>query len=294
MNTVVSLLESAYDNNIYVDASVYMFIVGSDDPLPDKTLKTFQWIKKYNYAHPNSKFKVISCSFESTDNYASVIYKLARKQGCIIVAASGNYKSYYSHDPDAEEYGKEYVRNYPATYTEVFGAGGCYGMNVPQNYENYRMSAKYEDLGLDLGFGQYLYLGSDFYQDHGLSQATVDLVASAYKIATRADLSGGTAPESYEATGTSMAAPQVAVAAFLAARLRYIETNGNNPLDMWSFHACVQYSSENDPDADDLLHWDAVEKPIENLGQKPIYYSYRVGYGSLDVHDMMEYLISLS
>lgn len=105
--------------------------------------------------------------------------------------------------------------------------------------------------------------------------------------------------EKYEFWGTSYASPQVAVAAYLASRLKYT-LKPWDPLDMQSFMACIQNSCERDPDAESLtqsqqLVWEKVNEPSENLNNAvDIFYSYRVGYGSLDVHDMLEYILNLS
>ncbi len=57
------------------------------------------------------------------------------------------------------------------------------------------------------------------------------------------------------------------------------------------------HSSENDPSGrtdPGKLHWSKIGEPTDNLGTYTTFYSYRVGYGSLDVYDMLEYIASLS
>jgi hypothetical protein len=57
------------------------------------------------------------------------------------------------------------------------------------------------------------------------------------------------------------------------------------------------HSSENDPEGrtdPDKIHWEEVGEPQYNLGTYIVFYSYRVGYGSLDVYDMLEYAADLS
>ena len=99
-----------------------------------------------------------------------------------------------------------------------------------------------------------------------------------------------------QATGTSYSTPQVAAAAYLASRL-YHALNPSSPFTKYEFLACIMHSSENDPEgrtAPDKIYWEEVGEPQYNLGTYTIFYSYRVGYGSLDVYDMLEYVADLS
>ncbi|MHA1516481.1 MAG: hypothetical protein ACTSPF_13160 [Candidatus Heimdallarchaeaceae archaeon] len=99
-----------------------------------------------------------------------------------------------------------------------------------------------------------------------------------------------------EVTGTSYSTPQVAAAAYLASRLYHVK-KPSSPFTKYEFFACIMYSSENDPEgrtAPDKIYWEEVGEPQYNLGEYTIFYSYRVGYGSLDVYDMLEYVADLS
>ena len=65
------------------------------------------------------------------------------------------------------------------------------------------------------------------------------------------------------------------------------------------FGACLDYSCENDPSGRNMgsyyqLYWEKVGEPTNNLGTYSTYYSYRVGYGCIDIEDLIEYLCDLS
>jgi len=142
-----------------------------------------------------------------------------------------------------------------------------------------------------------LYVGSCYLQDQGFSHATVDLVALGFEIDLMCDSDNNGYLEYYEDTGTSYAAPQVAAAAYLTSRIKYRNTP-SSPLTKFDFFACIKYSCENDPNGRNnpqKLIWNKVGEPIVgNLGQYTTFYSYRIGYGSLYVYDMLEYVNNLS
>lgn len=99
-------------------------------------------------------------------------------------------------------------------------------------------------------------------------------------------------------TGTSYSALQLAAAAYLASRLKY-NLKPWDPLDKQSFMACLQNTCENDPDGRELSssqqkEWEMVAKPIQNNYGTTYYHSRRVGYGSLDVYDLLMYITTLS
>lgn len=279
--------------------SLYMFIV-SEEPSGEIN-KYFvedqlNWIINYNNQHPNSPFKVISLSWGSLYTETEPVFydelnTLINQHDCIVVAASGNS---YSLDEKNRNQVLEWenVRIQPATYSDVIGAGGIYGEPASDDYERLRMSVTYP---LETGG---VYVGSMFWQDHGMGEATVDCVCPTYKIEMKNDLDNDGLIENILATGTSMAAPQVAVTAYLAARMRYY-LDPAHPLTLPDFFACLHYSCENDIDgrvqsSSIQLHWEKVGKPTNNLGYYSTYYSYRVGFGCLDVEDLIEYLCTLS
>ena len=294
---IVELLERNADQlNEYVYGSVYMFICAKDDfqghqGKIDESLveEQLQWIINFNNLYPSAPFRVISLSFGSsysgTPDYYDEMQTLIN-QGCLIVAASGNYIT--------GMLGEDH-RISPATYSNIIGAGGIYGYPAQGDYDIYRMST-YRDPEPDNPLGHKD--GSLYYSLGGLTQKTVDITAPSFYVKGVCDIDGDGDADAIKATGTSLSAPQVAVGAYLAQRASFYDRG--LPISLTDFKHCLRMSAENDPygrylSPSDRLQYDRVKIPISNYGAPRFrFYSYRVGDGSLDIGDLIEYVIELS
>ena len=179
----------------------------------------------------------------------------------------------------------------PACLSEIIGVGGIYGPEETE-YSKNRMSVT-----LPPTTGG-LYVGSYFYEGYPLPQVPVLVTSPAYKIEMKCDFDGDGDVDDILGTGTSMAAPLVAVVAYLAARMRYYNDR-YNPLTPADFCACLFNSAEYDPLIRYAVYeerriWETVAEPINNMLQSQNYYSYRVGHGSLDIDDLIDWVIELS
>lgn len=287
-SAVVSLIINLLETQSYnVEMSLTMFMVTEPDTIyidTDLVKQQLQRIINWNNAHSVGKYKVVSMSFGAENLFSAELYTLYQ-QGCIIVAASGNVESPY----DESQY--ENVKLFPATNRYVIGSGGIYGYPVPSTSECYRMSTKYSRTTGGIR------VGSCYWQNEGLRKATVNVVAPAFKVEVLHDYVDnpsipGPELEYTLATGTSLSAPQVAVAAYLAARAKHYKTP-QNPLNLDDFLSCLIESCENDPDGFGDFYYEEVAEPSDNLGAKPSYYSYRVGYGALDIYDLIKYVVTM-
>ena len=218
---------------------------------------------------------------------------LVEEQNCIFIAASGNYAFPYYQVGNSANENKLF---WPSHGDNVIGVGGIYAYNAPENYFDkkiYRMTTVPPDFtDYDFLTGDY-YLGSCYKDDVYLPRASVEIVAPGFKIESYIDMDDNPDEvENYVATGTSFSSPQVAVAAYLAARARFHE-RPNDPLTYEDFYACIVQSSENDPEGrllpvHERKYHNQIGIPTANLFGYQTYFTYRVGYGSLDIGDMIE------
>ncbi len=305
MSLIIQMLErQAY--NVY--ASIYMFICTDDT---DGSLDSYiiedqlQYIINFNQLYPSSPFKVISMSFGGSENfnpiYQDEINTLINTYGCIIVASSGNTQT------ESTMLEIENERNYPATENAIVGAGGYYGQDVEDCEENpgelayykkCRMSTSYSDQANELETNNQ-YIGSQYYrldeyeQTVPRSEATVDVTAPSFQVEMICDIDDSGAINYIKATGTSIAAPQVAVAAYLGVRMKaYLDSS--NPLTPSQFMTALKKTCEYDSsmkylDQSTRNYWNIVRKPFANRDMS-YYYSYHVGYGALDIGDLVEYI----
>ncbi|MHA1408088.1 MAG: S8/S53 family peptidase [Candidatus Heimdallarchaeaceae archaeon] len=292
---VVQLLERDA-GDVYAQIDVYT--IADENGLVDSDLVYNQLnrIKNWNINHPNNKYKVITTSFQQTGtepDYIDLIDYLVNQQDCIFIAASGNYAYEYWKSGDARN---ENTLFWPSRASYVIGVGGIYGYRVPTGYESKKINRMTTVDGFETGDS---YLGSCYKDDRPLQQASVDLVAPGFKVEGFFDLDGDTNVENYITTGTSFASPQVAVAAYLASRAKYYLNPSNPILTYDDFYSCIYQSCENDPEGRDLptserRYSDTAGEPVANYGTYQVYFTYRVGYGSLDIYDMIEYIYILS
>ncbi|NPD87666.1 MAG: S8/S53 family peptidase [Asgard group archaeon] len=298
---IIQLLERDSHN---VNAQIDVYVIADSDGDFDEDIMYDQLnrIKTWNTQNPNNRYKVITTAYRdsktSEPSYTSLINQLVSNQNCIFIAASGNYvygDLEHGTDPDDENWG-----SYPSKLPKVIGAGGIYGYNVPTEYSSKkinRMTVQSAFRKPEFKTGGY-WLGSCYKHNAPLSTAGVELAAPGFKIEGFMDKDGLEGVENYIATGTSLSAPQVAVAAYLAARAKYY-LDSSDPLTYDDFYAAIVQSSENDPSGRykstyDKIRHEKVGIPTANLGTYTTYFSYRVGYGSLDVHDMIEFITDLS
>ncbi len=281
--------------NVYADISVFQVFDDDGDLDPQIVEDQLQWIMYLN-DHNSDKYKVISMSFgvedPSTKYFDDEIEELVDDYNCIVVAASGNYASISQQS--STDYEDRSI--FPANMPEVFGVGAHFGYEEPSK-DTHRLTTTVSSTTNTTFVGSCFshYVDSE---EIDFSEKTVDLVASGYKVAGKCDYFGNGTVMSVNSTGTSVAVPQVAVAAYLASRKAYFE-NSSDFMNYDRFFACVYQTSENDPDSRNLAAWlkqiaEKAGEPEMNYGTYTIFFSYRVGYGSLDVHDMMEYIEILS
>lgn len=297
---IVQILEG---NSNDVEADIGVFTIADDYGAVDKDIIESQLleIKQWNLNNPNNKYKVITTSYKDEyaprPDYMDLVDYLVEEQDCIFIAASGNY-GYQSQGNSA----LENTLLWPSRGDNVIGVGGIYAYNAPEDHSDkmiHRMTTAYPDF-TDPSFitGSY-FVGSCYKDDVYLPKASVELVAPGFKVESYIDMDSNPYDvDNYIATGTSFSSPQVAVAAYLAARARYHE-NPTNPLTYHDFIACIVQSSENDPEGRLLptsqrKYHNEVGAPTANLFGYTTYFTYRVGYGSLDIGDMIEYIFILS
>ncbi|MHA1827673.1 MAG: S8/S53 family peptidase [Candidatus Heimdallarchaeaceae archaeon] len=280
VHLILRLLERE-SHNVEVSLSVFMVNIPGTIFINASVVKEqLQRIKAWNDAHGVGKYKVVSMSFGADAIFSSELYALYQ-QKVILVAASGNF---ISKKVTTEPYLYENVKTYPAYYTYTFGVGGIYGYQGVR-YEISRMTTKYNKPTKDY------YVGSMFYESYYYK--TVNLVAPAYLVEIQHDIDNDGCLEIKRATGTSLAVPQVAVAAYLSANIKYY-LNMLDPLTYSDFMEAIMASCENYPSGRTSpykLYCEDVGEPIINLGTYNSFYSYRVGWGSLDVRDLIQYTV---
>ncbi len=288
---MIQLLES-YGN---IEISITMFI-GSDqyNRVNSNIMKQqLQRIITWNNQHTIGKYKVISMSFAgSIDYFSEEIDVLVNQQKCILVSVPGNIHKEDRQSAEKAHDAENFI-SYPVVISDVFGVGGIYSYGA--HIDSHRIRRMSTCVPYEIT-GDY-YVGSRYWQDGGFSQRIVDLVAPGFEIDLMCDINNDGTLEYYKDTGTSYATPQVATAAYLASRIKY-KNDPSSPLVRLDFFACIQNSCENDPDGrndPNNYKWDYVKEPVVgNWGQYTTFFSYRVGYGSLDVYDMLEYVNNLS
>ena len=294
----VELLERNADQfEEYVYGSIYMFIcapnneIGASGGLDETIIEPqLQWIINFNNLYPTAPFKVLSLSFgKDYDGYPIYYDELHTliNQGCIIVAASRNYRS---------DYIAENKRISPATFSNIIGVGGIYGFPATGDLDNSRMS--FFEWNPDPDDPNVHKDGSLFYSSGGMSQSTVFVTAPGYYVKGICDIDDDGYVEAIKATGTSLSTPQVAIAAYLSFRISYL-TRGI-PISLAEFKECLKLSAENYDLAINLPQ--EIREKLERVGipesnaheYNVIIYSYRVGYGSLDIGDLFEFVLNLS
>jgi hypothetical protein len=280
VHTILRLLERE-SHDVEVSLSVFMVSEPNSVLIDANLVKAqLQRIKTWNNAHGVGKYKVVSMSFGAEQIFSSELYAL-HQQKVILVAASGNYESLTTEDfPDTYEN----VRVFPASYSYTFGVGGIYGYQGGWS-DIWRLST-----GINKKTGS-IYLGSMFYTSRYFK--TVNLVAPAYLVEIRCDMNNDGILDVRRATGTSLATPQVAVAAYLSANMKYY-LSMSDPLVYSDFMEAIMASCENDPygrTSPYKLTWEVVAEPIVNSGTYNSFYSYRVGWGSLDIRDLIQYTV---
>ncbi len=295
---VVELLERNADQfSEYVYGSVNMFICSQDDEwghqgrIDDELVEQqLQWIINFNNLYPVAPFKVISLSFGMTYQGTPIYYNELQtliNQGCIVVSASGNFITGMI---------SENQRISPATYSNIIGVGGIYGTPATGDMDVYRMSHLERDP--DPGDPGGHKDGSLYYSLGGTYQRTVEITAPAYYVKGVCDQDGDGDADAIKATGTSLAAPQVAVAAYLAERASKIDRN--IPISLIDFKRSLKLCAEDDPfgrylSLAERLTYDRVIIPTSNYGvPRYRFYSYKVGDGCLDIGDLIEYVFELS
>ena len=288
-----------------VYGSIYMFQVAEDDQGavdPDLVEQQLQWIIDWN-EEESAKFKVISMSFGAYYIGQQVCFEdeleeLSDEYNCLLIAASGNYVI-----EDTAYYESEDKPIFPACSEYVFGVGGVFGPAQTTGYNICRMTAQWEEETQGELTTNGLYVGSLYsHLINGnpidFSERTVDLVTPGFKVEGKCDYFNNDTVINVIATGTSLAVPQVAIAAYLAARKGYYD-HSTDYINLDRFFASIYQSSENNDTyrtktTSEKSNCEYAGIPVANLGTYTKYYSYRVGYGSLDVHDMIEFVEDLS
>lgn len=293
---VVQCLERE-DGDVYADITMFQVFDYNGELDPELIEDQLQWIIDWN-DEEDEKFKVISMSLGTAEPvypkyFDDEIEELVNDQNCLIIVASGNKAS-------LDKYIYEYVEDvavFPANMPEVFGVGAFYGSKETSGLNYSRMSTLNDTT--TNGF----YVGSRYsqYIDNekiDFSEKTVHLSAPGLNVSAKCDYYDNDTIYNVVATGTSMAVPQVAAAALLAARKGYYD-HSTDYITPDRFFACIYQSSENDPNSrtKSTAEREIVNEvglPTSNLGSYTKFYSYKIGYGSLDVQDMIEFVANLS
>lgn len=293
---IVSCLERE-DEDVYGDITMFQTFSTTDTINTTLIKEQLQWIMDWNDDY-SDHYKVISMSMGAFGGYinqqlSDLIKEAADDYDIIMIAPSGNFQS-------SSKQIYEYVEDktcYPASMPEVVGVGAFYGSAETNGLNISRMST------LNDTTTNSLYIGSCF--SHKIQGQTINFVnktventASGYKIEAKCDYYDNGTVINVIASGTSMAVPQVAVAAYLAARKGYYD-NSSDFMNPERFFACIYQTSENHADSRNLTTSERVlvnhvGVPTSNYDEYTIFYSYKIGYGALDVQDMMEYVSVLS
>ncbi|MCG3215401.1 MAG: S8/S53 family peptidase [Candidatus Heimdallarchaeota archaeon] len=310
MGIILQLLYS-YEGTGTLDYSISMFAVDdtptSQEPSFEEQVEDhLDRIYTHNQQNPNSKYKVLSMSvaqdYSSYSIYDEELWDVA-SQSCLIFAATGNYDQAWRSTSDAQDKAIADKKKYPAADANVIGVGALYGEKGYKqgsiNCKVRRCSTKEEQRYITTTY----YFGSQY----SSVSKVVDLVAPGFEVDIVYDIHGDDAinPEAlttsnpdgdwYVAHGTSLSTPVVATAAYLADRLS--RKTGHGTLSFSDLKDIILITCEDDEGAYGQSSyykkkWELTDKPIKDNSDASDFrfYSYRVGHGCLDVHDMFEYV----